>query len=193
MNNTPSHHHIRKNPVTLAFSFRVKKGQEKQFKQWAHEITQAGSHFAGHLGSDWIRVPGTQDYVVLVKFLDMADSHRWLVSSVRKNLLKKVDSLVEESRPYKLQNVTGLETWFTLPGNGMIKPPPRWKMVITTMIGIYPVALIYQAYLVGEFRYIPLLLRPIALSLILTPILTYIIMPNLTKLFRKWLYPDSDS
>jgi uncharacterized protein len=185
-----SHHHMPVQPVTLTFSFIINKGKEKEFEEWAHEITQAVTHFGGHLGSNWIRV-GSREYLVVIKFLDIEDSNKWLQSSVRRRLIKKVLPLVKEFKPNNLQNVTGLETWFTLPGRVTIKPPPRWKMVIATMIGIYPVGLLYQAYLVGEFKNIPLLLRPVALSLILTPILTYVIMPQLTKVLRTWLYPDN--
>lgn len=99
--------------------------------------------------------------------------------------------LVKETKTNTFQNVTGLETWFTLPGKATIKPPPRWKMVIATMIGIYPIGLIYQAYLVPYIKVLPLLLRPVTLSLLLTPLLTYVIMPQLTKLLRRWLYPNT--
>jgi len=190
MKNESSHHHSQVEPVSLVFSFTVKKGKEKQFEEWAHEITEAGKHFEGHLGSSWIRTSNdASNYIVIVKFVDIEDSNKWLRSSIRKNLLKKMYPLVKETKPDKVQNVTGLETWFTLPGRATIKPPPRWKMVIVTMIGIYPIGLIYQAYLVPYFKLLPLLLRPVALSLLLTPLLTYLIMPQLTKLFRNWLYP----
>jgi antibiotic biosynthesis monooxygenase (ABM) superfamily enzyme len=190
--NSKSHHHKHIEPVTLVFSFTVKKGKEKEFEQWAHEITDAGKHFEGHLGSNWIHTSNnSRNYVVVIKFLDVNDSKKWLRSSVRKRLLQKMYPLVEEDKANRLQNVTGLETWFTLPGRMTLKPPPRWKMVIVTMIGIYPIGLIYQAYLLSYLRLLPLFLRPIALSLILTPILTYVIMPQLTKLLRKWLYPET--
>ena len=191
MNNKSSHHHDQVEPVTLTFAFTVNKGKEKVFEEWAHEITEAVSLFEGHLGSNWIRTSSSQrEYIVIIKFLDIQDSNRWLSSPIRKRLIKKVLPFVKETKPNRIQNVTGLETWFTLPGRVTIKPPPRWKMVIATMIGIYPIGLIYQAFLVGYFRDIPLLLRPVALSLILTPILTYFIMPQLTKLLRPWLYPE---
>jgi antibiotic biosynthesis monooxygenase (ABM) superfamily enzyme len=191
MKKGPSHHHLPVEPVTLVFSFTVKKGNEKEFEEWAHEITEAGKHFEGHLGSSWIRTPNTAtNYTVIIKFLDITDSNKWLRSGVRKRLLKKVYPLIKENKPNRQQNITGLETWFTLPGSVTITPPPRWKMVIMTMIGIYPIGFIYQAYLVSYFKLLPLLLRPVALSLILTPILTYLIMPQLTKLFRNWLYPE---
>ncbi|HSX09936.1 MAG TPA: antibiotic biosynthesis monooxygenase [Candidatus Saccharimonadales bacterium] len=181
-------HHLQ--PITLIFTFTVKKGKEKEFEEWAHEITHEEQHFEGHLGNNWIKpVPGGRDYTVIYKFIDAQHFHKWEHSDIRKKLLKKVEPLIQEYRPQRLQQVTGLETWFTLPGKVTVKPPPRWKMVIATMIGIYPIGLIYQAYLVDAILKLPLLLRPIALSLILTPILTYIIMPQLTKLLQRWLYP----
>jgi uncharacterized protein len=184
------HHHRQVDPVTITFHFTVNKGKEKKFEQWAHEITTAVSHFEGHLGSNWIRT-GKDEYIVVIKFIDVEDSNKWIYSPIRKRLIKKVLPLVKETAPDKLQHVTGLETWFTIPGHVTIKPPPRWKMVIATMVGIYPIGLLYQAFLVGYFKEIPLLLRPVALSLILTPVLTYIIMPQLTKLLRTWLYPGN--
>jgi len=185
------HQHRKFEPITLVFTSTVIKGKEKEFEAWAHEITQAVAHFEGHLGSNWIRPSGkNKDYLVILKFVDNRDSQKWLQSGVRQKLLRKVAPLIKQQKPTRVLHVTGLETWFTLPGRATMKPPPRWKMVIVTMIGIYPIGLIYQAYLVPYFRYIPLFLRPFALSLILTPILTYLIMPQLTKLLRGFLYPE---
>lgn len=189
MKNNTSHHHKITEPVSFVFSFTVRKGKEKEFEAWAHEITRAVTHFEGHLGSNWIRT-GPYNYIVIIRFFDVDDSKKWLRSTVRSQLIQKAYPLIVEKKANRLQNVTGLETWFTLPGKVTIKPPPRWKMVLVTMIGIYPIGLVYQAYLVTYFKILPLLFRPIALSLLLTPILTYVIMPQLTKIFRKWLYPD---
>jgi antibiotic biosynthesis monooxygenase (ABM) superfamily enzyme len=190
-NGSSLHHHKQIEPVSLVFSFTVNKGKEKQFEKWAHEITTAVEHFEGHLGSSWIRTSNNaMDYIVIIKFFDLVDSNRWLESSIRHSLIQKVLPLVKETKPDSVQNVTGLETWFTLPGRVTLKPPARWKMVIVTMIGIYPIGLLYQAYLVPYFKLLPLLLRPVALSLLLTPLLTYVVMPRLTKWFRHWLYPD---
>ncbi len=178
-------------PVTLVFRFKVKKGKENDFEKWAHNITHTVMRFEGHLGSNWIKPgPNSKEYIVIYKFANFTLFHKWEKSPIRKKLIQEVLPLINQHRPERLLEVTGLETWFTLPGNVMIKPPPRWKMVIATMIGIYPVALLYQAFLTKDLTLLPLLFRPIALSLLLTPVLTYIIMPNLTKILHKWLYPE---
>lgn len=189
--NRGAHQHKRIEPVTLVFTVTAKNGKEKELEKWAHIMTKEAIKFEGNLGGNWIKPSGkSREYTVIYKFVDTKDSHKWENSAVRKRLLKKAEPLIEEHRPHRLQEVTGLETWFTLPGRVTIMPPPRWKMVIATMIGIYPIGLVYQAYFVPYMKVIPLILRPIALSLLLTPVLTYLIMPRLTKLLRSWLYPE---
>jgi antibiotic biosynthesis monooxygenase (ABM) superfamily enzyme len=127
---------------------------------------------------------------VIYKFSDLEHFHHWEQSETRKRFLQQADPLIEPHGRQRVQQLTGLETWFNLPGEIAVKPPMRWKMVVVTTIGIYPIGLIYQAYLTKYMLLVPLLLRPVVLSLLLTPALTYVIMPNLTKLFKNWLYPQ---
>jgi hypothetical protein len=35
----------------------------------------------------------------------------------------------------------------------------------------------------------PLLLRPVAFAGVLVPLMTWVVMPRLTRLLRRWLYP----
>ena len=55
------------------------------------------------------------------------------------------DRLVQEARKFStpdVQRATGLETWFVLPGQRAIVPPPRWKMLLVTLIGAYPLVVL---------------------------------------------------
>jgi hypothetical protein len=49
-----------------------------------------------------------------------------------------------------LQQLTGLETWFKLPGCNVptMKPPPRWKMWLVSIVAVYPLVLVFQALVV---------------------------------------------
>jgi antibiotic biosynthesis monooxygenase (ABM) superfamily enzyme len=87
--------------------------------------------------------------------------------------------------------LTGLETWFTLPSSGPIVPPPRYKMAIVTWLAVFPLAtgVFYAAAPV--FTRLPPIGRSLAMSVILVPVMTYIVMPRMTRLFRNWLYPDA--
>lgn len=177
-------------PVTLVFTWTVKQGKEKAFENWAHRITEAAATFEGHLGANWVKpVTNSKNYTVIYKFDTVDHFMEWEHSMIRKTMLREVEEYTKGSTS-KLEQITGLETWFTLPGSLTIKPPPKWKMAIATAIGIYPIGLFFQAYIAPYMNEVPLLLRPVVLILLLTPLMTYVIMPNITKLFRKWLYPE---
>jgi hypothetical protein len=85
----------------------------------------------------------------------------------------------------KIQRVTGMETWFSLPNLKTIGPPPRWKMAIVSFIGAYSISLLAQYIL---RLYLPLLTN-IIMTIILVLGLTYFAMPVLSRLLRRWLYP----
>ncbi len=69
-----------------------------------------------------------------------------------------------------------------------MKQPPKWKFAVMVWIAIYPtitcVSLIIGPYL-QEF---PIPLRTFVLTLILVPLMVFIIMPLLQKLLAKWLF-----
>jgi antibiotic biosynthesis monooxygenase (ABM) superfamily enzyme len=177
-------------PITLIFNWKVKSGKEKQFEKWAHEITHAAMKFEGHLGANWIKASNNQNYTLIYKFDTYEHFKKWEHSEIRKKLLKEGLSLSEQEKPNKIQQLTGLETWFTLPGNMTVKPPPKWKMAIATIIGIYPVALIFQILFGQQIQRLPIYLKPLALGGFAIPIMTFFVMPNVTKLLKKWLYPE---
>ena len=82
-----------------------------------------------------------------------------------------------------------METWFAAPTGGIVQPPARWKMCLMSACGIYPIITLITV-LAG-----PLLfpLPPPARFAIVTPalsaLMTWAIMPALTRLFAAFLYP----
>lgn len=183
---------INNDPVTLVFSWKVKKGKEKQFERWAHKTTQAAAHFEGHLGANWIKpAANAKTYTVIYKFDTVEHFSNWEDSPIRHKLLKQLANYTENDEPKKVEQLTGLETWFTLPGSLTIKPPPRWKMLIATAVGIYPLGLFFQAFIAQYLHLVPLWIRPIILIGMLTPLMTYVVMPFVTKQLKPWLYPSN--
>ena len=82
-----------------------------------------------------------------------------------------------------------METWFAAPTGGIVQPPARWKMCLMSACGIYPIITLITV-LAGPLL-IPLL--PPARFAIVTPalsaLMTWAIMPALTRLFAAFLYP----
>lgn len=53
-------------PLTVVVTWPVRKGREKEFEAWRHEIASAALQFAGHMGANVIRLSSTaREYVAI--------------------------------------------------------------------------------------------------------------------------------
>jgi uncharacterized protein len=179
-------------PVTVLYSRRVKPGREAAFEAWAHGIVAAARQFPGHLGASVLDAPGSREYHILFSFADRRSLRAWLDSPERHRWLARVDELLEADRG--LQQLTGLETWFKLPGSNVptMKPPPRWKMWLVSMVAVYPLVLALQVLVVPRMSGLPLPLIALVFPLVLLTLMTFVVMPVVTRLLRRWLGPRHD-
>jgi antibiotic biosynthesis monooxygenase (ABM) superfamily enzyme len=179
-------------PVTVLYSRRVKPGREADFEAWARGIVAAARQFPGHLGASVLDAPGSREYHILFSFADRRSLRAWLDSEERRRWLARVGELLEADRG--LQQLTGLETWFKLPGANVptMTPPPRWKMWLVSLIAVYPMVLAFQALVVPRMARLPLPLRALVFPLVLLTLMTFVIMPMVTRALRRWLGPRHD-
>lgn len=173
-------------PVTVVFTWDVKPGRENEFEDWAHDVNTEAARFPGHLGATWLRAEGIRHrYYTVLTFADDERLGDWLGSAERRACLDRVEHLATAHRN---DSTTGLETWFSLPGEA-VPAPPRWKMVLVTFAAVYPLSLLFQAFLAGTTQSWPLPLRGLAFPIVMVPLLTYAVMPGMSRLFRRYLYP----
>jgi antibiotic biosynthesis monooxygenase (ABM) superfamily enzyme len=72
--------------------------------------------------------------------------------------------------------------------NTPMKQPPRWKFAVMVWIAIYP-TITTTLFLIGPFvKDFPLPLRTLTLTLIMVPLMVFVLMPFLQKLLAKWLF-----
>jgi antibiotic biosynthesis monooxygenase (ABM) superfamily enzyme len=180
-------------PVTVLYSRRVKPGREADFEAWARGIVAAARQFPGHLGASVLDAPGSREYHILFSFADRRSLRTWLDSEERRRWLARVGELLEADRG--LQQLTGLETWFKLPGANVptMKPPPRWKMWLVSLVAVYPLVLAFQALVGPRMAELPLPLRALVFPLVVLTLMTFVIMPVVTRLLRRWLRPRQDA
>jgi uncharacterized protein len=176
-------------PVTVLYSRRVKPGREADFEAWARGIVAAARQFPGHLGASVLDAPGSREYHILFSFADRRSLRAWLESAERHRWLARVGELLEADRG--LQQLTGLETWFKLPGSNVptMKPPPRWKMWLVSLVAVYPLVLGFQILVVPRMARLPLPLRALLFPLVLLTLMTFVVMPLVTRVLRRWLGP----
>jgi hypothetical protein len=88
---------------------------------------------------------------------------------------------------------TGLEAWFCVSGHAAqtIKPPPRWKQWLVSLVAAYPLVLLFQAFIAPQIKDWPLEARSALLPLCVLTLLTYVVMPPVSWLLRGWLHSSS--
>ena len=170
-------------PVTVTIARRVAPGREADFEKWSAELTRAAAGYPGFLGAGMLR-PGRvgEPWHVVFRFASAEDLDAWEHSSERAALLAAGDDLVHST---DMHRVTGLETWFALPGR-TAPAPPRWKMFVVTVVAIYVLQLV--ANLAIAPLALPLVLRLALVAIVVTALMTWLVMPRAVRLLQSWLY-----
>jgi antibiotic biosynthesis monooxygenase (ABM) superfamily enzyme len=91
--------------------------------------------------------------------------------------------------PMRTSFVTGLETWFTLPGQPGAPPPSPYKMALLTGITIFPLITAIVAVTGPLLESLPVAVRLGITTALTVPLMTWVVMPRVTRLLRGWLYP----
>ena len=172
-------------PVTVTVARRVAPGREREFEDWYDGIIGAACRFSGFLGAGVLRPNDAgQDWHVVYRFADAPSLDAWERSDVRAEWLRRADEFVEETG---VRRVSGLETWFAMPGR-TAPAPPRWKMALVTLAAIVPLVLLMNLLVLPLIAGFPLILRVLVFSGTLTGLMTWVVMPRMTRLFRRFLY-----
>lgn len=174
-------------PVTVVVNRRVKPGTEARVEEWLHGITAEALRFPGHLGVNVIRPPSaaTGDYVLIFRFDTYEHLRAWEESPARAEWLKRAEEFTVGAP--RVRKVTGLEYWFDAPGQP--GPPPRHKMTLVTVLGIYPLLILLVPTLRSLLHGLPELIAALVSALIMVGLMTYAVMPLLTRLLAPWLFP----
>jgi uncharacterized protein len=176
--------------VTTTVTRRVKPGHEAAYEAFLAGISGAARAFPGYLGVEIFRpAPGRGgEYRIVYRFDSLTHLHAWLDSAEHAAWLQRAEPHV--AGPMRTQVLTGLEGWFTLPTQPGLPPPPQYKMAILTWVTIFPLitlVVVATAPLLGS---LPLVLRLAVTTGVTVPLMTWVVMPRMTRLLRRWLYPD---
>jgi hypothetical protein len=146
----------------------------------------------GYLGSEVLRPSDSDDdeYRIVFRFDHASNLHAWENSEERRRWLRKSRPMLHEEE--KVHVLTGLETWFTLPSKAGEPAPPRYKMAAVTWLAVFPVVMVIFSLFGQWLNLLPTLLRTLVFTLVMVTLMTYVIMPRMTRLFSFWLYPDRD-
>ncbi len=177
-------------PVTVYISRQVRPGCESRFEAVMRELLRAVQDAPGHMGASVFRPVDAKhpEYRVVFKFDRMSALQAWEDSAERHACLEQMEDLLVA--PLHRAHVTGLEAWFTLPGQQTTPAlPDRNRVALVTWLGVYLVGVVFAVTLNPVIAHLPVLLRVLIHSSLFVPIMLYGVLPQLTKLFRRFLYP----
>ncbi|MFA7429620.1 MAG: antibiotic biosynthesis monooxygenase [Rhodospirillaceae bacterium] len=174
-------------PVTVSLARRVRPGREADYEAWISGVIAEAGNFPGHQGASVLRPrrPGGE-YVIIYRFDTYAHCKAWEESTARAHWLERLDDMIEGEPQVK--RVTGLETWFDLPEVPATAKPSPHKMALVLMVVVFILVWALNLLLGPFINNWPLPLRVLAVAIIQVLLMTYVVMPKVTKMLRGWLF-----
>ncbi|MFJ4223054.1 antibiotic biosynthesis monooxygenase [Microbacterium sp. NPDC089695] len=187
--------------ITVSIRREVDPARIAETTEWVQRGVNKANTYPGFLGSGWVRA-GADSHVwhMLYRFADEDTLVAWEDSEERAAWLATGEGLVLSERSRRR---SGIEGWFDEPATGsvtvqtaegtassaIVKAPPRWKQAVSIWLGFFPVnlAFTYAMSPVPGFNELPIWLRVLATTLVLTPVMTYWVLPWVTRALRRWL------
>lgn len=174
-------------PIHVAIVRTAKPGCEAAFEKALHEFVQRSLSLPGQMGVDIIRpAPGSESrqYGIIRKFADRDALAEFRTSPEYLEWNEIALDLTEGSG--KVQELCGLESWFTLPGQAL-RPLPQWKMAVATYLGVVPVIMFLSLTLGRLIQNWNFVLNNIVFNAFVVALLTWVVMPLITKALHGWL------
>jgi antibiotic biosynthesis monooxygenase (ABM) superfamily enzyme len=175
-------------PVTALITRRVRRGCESRFEQLMAGLQAEAAAFEGHLGGYLIKPESGGRYQVLFAFESDAQLAAWMGSAERRAWLERLATVSRDEGSMRV--LSGLESWFALPGARTQRPPPRYKMALVTWLGIFPLVLLLSNLIGPWLAPIHPALSVLVVTALVVVAMTWFVAPALTRLLASWLYPS---
>lgn len=181
---------------TLVIAHKVRSGCESEFIELQNEFEVEEAGVDGFRGSQLLRpVPGvTEEWTALARFDSKDAVQAWLASSRREQLVKRLEPLVESYETDVVGSSFG--SWFSF---SMVdgKATPNWKQWMTVLLALYPTVMLLgfatnyapggarSSLLPKDWFFVNMAIG----NFLSTLALTFLVMPAVTWLLRRWLLP----
>jgi antibiotic biosynthesis monooxygenase (ABM) superfamily enzyme len=174
-------------PVTVVFVRRVRAGKEPDYESHLKVLHHQLQGVTGYLGTDVVRDAVAHEYVSVVRFDSLANLSAWEASGQRERWQLDLDGIVDGDA--RVRRCQGLEFWFEGPSSA-VNPPSKHKMALVLVVLVTSMSFAFTPvilhYLAGE----PRLLRAFVSALLQVTLLTYVIMPRVTRALAFWLFDE---
>ncbi len=175
--------------VTVVVTRRVKPGREADYEAWLARLLRDAAALPGYLGATVQRpgATGAREFTSVFRFDTVAHLRAFEASDLRQRALAEVAHLVEADAAWR--ELTGLELWFTAPPGTVVPQPSRPRMALLMILVVYGLVLSIGALVARVLGDAPAPLRLLVTIVIEVALMTWVIMPRLTRWLARWIYP----
>lgn len=181
-------------PVTVSVTRHIDPSRTPEMIAWVRAGASLAERFDGFLGVGWVRPATDSDEWHMLYRFDSAEAlATWEQSEQRRWWLDAAQGRIGESR---VEKRTGIEGWFDEPTAYDVEdlrpaptPPPRWKQACVIFLVFYPLSVLANwaaAHTIADWQ---LPVRVLATVLVMTPVMTYLALPWVTRRMEWWLRP----
>ena len=175
--------------IAVSITRTVRAGSEPAFEAALHGFVQASLAQAGQLGVHVLRPApgsGSREYGVVRRFTGREALAAFHGSPEYRAWQETVADLTEGGA--HTEELTGLESWFTLPGTPL-RPLPKAKLFVATFLGVCPTQMALGLTLGTLTKAWPFALGSLVFDAAMVAALTWAVMPLVTRLLQSWLHP----
>ena len=177
--------------VTIFVRQSVKPGHEAAYEAWLKRMTEgAQANFPGYLGVGFHRPakPGDQ-YRQVFRFDSLEQLEEFERSEYRAEML--AEGSVHFAADPSLERMTGLEFWFDPPRGTMVPQPSPHRMALVMIVVVFTMILILSTAIGALTPNWPQPLRLLLTVTVQVILMTYVVMPRLTPLIARFIYPST--
>jgi antibiotic biosynthesis monooxygenase (ABM) superfamily enzyme len=175
-------------PATLIFSRRIKPGRETTYREWVSNFQDASRRVNGFLGASTMGRGATgNEYISVVRFATFDNLRAWEESDLRQSWLAKLplDTVEGDAEVRRLE---GMEFWFTPPGAQPSAAPSPHKMALVLLVVVSLLVTVLTPLSRSVLGDAPQPVRSLVVVALQVALMTYVIMPRVTRLLAKWLF-----
>lgn len=173
-------------PVRRIVYRRAKPNRGPAFEELVRGMGAEMKNYTGFLGAEIIPPETSQgEYQFIFRWASQKDLNVWDASKAHAEWLQRLGDVAEGDPEYRL--LSGLEAWFfpaAIPG---VKTPSRLKMAFISWLGIFPTVVLLQVTFAPLISRWHPLLQVAAFSALMIVLMTWVVMPGLTRLLRPLL------
>ena len=174
--------------VTITAVHNVAYGREEALYDWATSLLLQAERSTSFLGGGILGPPEVGgEWHVIYRWANQNSARWWEEAATQAGWMDQAESF---ARPIQVQQTTGFRAWFESRAR-VPSPPPKWKLAVVSFAAVFPPVLVFNLTLIPHLLGLSVVLRSFALCVGVTIIVTWVMMPRLTRVLRFWLQPSA--